>query len=222
MKTKLSLLFMSICGVLSLAGCKGSDSAPPPVAAGACVAPNVMTGSGCLPQGSCPVGFGTLNNQCIPGNGGVGVGFNSCPAGQAPTSIGCGTPNVNGCQAGMAWVNNQCLPVINGGIGQIGQPVGQACQAGQVYTQFGCMPQGNCPGGQGFYNNQCVPAIQPPIGGGLPGGGMQGYPYGGGSYGLPYGGYGNYAAPYGMPTYGMPYGGSSFGGSYMYMYGFVM
>lgn len=32
-----------------------------------------------------------------------------------------------------------------------------SCQAGYYPSQYGCLPQGNCPAGQVTYNNTCVP-----------------------------------------------------------------
>jgi hypothetical protein len=31
------------------------------------------------------------------------------------------------------------------------------CTAGQVNTQYGCVPQGTCPANYGLHNNQCIP-----------------------------------------------------------------
>lgn len=32
------------------------------------------------------------------------------------------------------------------------------CGAGYVNSQYGCIPQGNCPAGQGMYQNMCIQA----------------------------------------------------------------
>jgi len=39
-------------------------------------------------------------------------------------------------------------------------PGGVNCSYGQVYTQYGCLPQGNCQYGMAQYNNTCIQAIQ--------------------------------------------------------------
>jgi hypothetical protein len=46
----------------------------------------------------------------------------------------------------------------SGGGDQTIATVPSACAAGQVNSQFGCIPQGGCPVNFGLYNNQCVPA----------------------------------------------------------------
>lgn len=88
---------------------------------------------------------------------------------------------------------------------------GNACGVGYAYTQYGCLPQGNCPAGTGSYNGQCVAAIQ---NNGLNGCSYYGQQYGGGYYGNGYNnGYNNqYCNQYGYQQqypyyqqYGSPY-----------------
>lgn len=72
--------------------------------------------------------------------------------------------------------------------------------SGTVNTQYGCLPQGNCPAGQALYGNQCIYAT----GGSNP----CGNPFTSNPYGAPNGGYG---VPYsnwgGGPYYPVPYPG---------------
>jgi len=86
---------------------------------------------------------------------------------------GCGAPDSddkNDCPAGQirsAQYNNQCVSSNLGGSNS-------GCGIGQVYTQYGCLPQGNCQPGSGSYNGQCIPGTTS----GYP---NTGYPNNGGS-----------------------------------------
>ena len=104
-----------------------------------------------------------------------------------------------------------------------------ACGVGYAYTQYGCLPQGNCGPGRGSYNGQCVAAIQ---NNGLNGCSYYGQPYAGGyqqqqysqynknlncnPYGNQYGQYNYYQQQY--PQYYNNYGyypyGTYRGGAY--------
>ncbi len=119
------------------------------------------------------------------------------------------------CPAGTVWSGNQCIS--NGTFpGGYGYPGGaNMCQAGQLQTQYGCLPAG-CQGNMNMatYNGQCIAGT---IGGGVngqfPNNGYLGgqYPY---PNGYPYGSY-----PYGSTYNQYPYGNSGYN-YYYYYYGF--
>jgi hypothetical protein len=85
-------------------------------------------------------------------------------------STSCGGGNVyspsygcipqGSCGSGYGMYNNQCVPltgaVTNPGYPNSGYPTYGNCSAGQVYTQMGCLTQGNCPSGFGSYNGMCI------------------------------------------------------------------
>lgn len=99
-------LFMVACG-----GGGGSGSRNTLVnGAGSCQAGYVWTSQyNCLPQSSCPPGYGMYQNSCIQGS----VNNQTCTqAGYYPTQYGC-LPQ-GGCQPGSALYNNQtCVQVTN-------------------------------------------------------------------------------------------------------------
>lgn len=113
------------------------------------------------------------------------------------------------CQPGQTWNGSQCIGTFPGGYGY---PNGaNMCQAGQLQTQYGCLP-GGCGGNPNMatYNGQCIA--------GTPGGinnGQFGNQYLGGMYpnGYPYGSY-----PYGSTYNQYPYGNYNNSGYYYYYY----
>ncbi len=97
-----------------------------------------------------------------------GAGNGQCAMGQLATQYGC-LPQGN-CQYGMAQYNNTCVPAMQNGFNNgfnnpytnpynQNNPYGQQCAVGQLPTQYGCLPQGNCQYGMAQYNNTCIPAI---------------------------------------------------------------
>jgi hypothetical protein len=54
------------------------------------------------------------------------------------------------CQAGYVWMNNQCVPNGTFPGGLPGGGYGM-CPVGQVQTQYGCLAQGSCQPGSGQY-----------------------------------------------------------------------
>ncbi|OQW53470.1 MAG: hypothetical protein A4S09_07675 [Proteobacteria bacterium SG_bin7] len=115
-----------------------------------------------------------------------------------------GGGGVPACPAGTIWSGNQCIAngTFPGGI------AGNMCPAGQLQTQYGCLP-GGCQGNASMatYNGQCIPGTL---------GGLGQNPYGnqylGGMYPNGY--------PYGYQPYGSMYNQMPWGYSYYYMYGF--
>lgn len=107
-------------------------------------------------------------------------------------------------------------------------PEANTCPAGQIPTEHGCLPQGNCNANHGLYYNQCVPMLNYAPNGQYPQGYPPGYPNGysygyrnGGSYNYNYyrhrsnQGIGGY---YGNP-YSQPYGaGFSAGAGFYFRY----
>lgn len=79
------------------------------------------------------------------------------------------------CQAGYYWNGSTCVYTGYGyGYGY------NACPAGQIQTQYGCLPP--CPGNPSYgqmSNGQCVPPVTTPMYPGHPGY-NHGYPYYGG------------------------------------------
>jgi hypothetical protein len=134
------ILFLSMLSIQALlVGCaKSSDSTPAqtqyPYGVQNCQAGMVSTQYGCLPTGtgSCQAGFGySPQYGCVPpsyNNGTCQAGIGGQYPGQYPNQY----PNQYGTQCGA------------GG-------VGGTCQAGQVGTVMGCLPQGSCPTGYGYY-----------------------------------------------------------------------
>lgn len=101
---------------------------------------------------------------------------NACPAGQIQTQYGClfKAEGKQCPQDGKTYViyQNQCVEVKADAAGVPGTqfqgaPIqsnvspyqGASCPAGQVYTQYGCLPQGQCPANYGMMNGMCIPAI---------------------------------------------------------------
>lgn len=162
MKMKAFSLFAGLALIVSIAGCGNNNNS---TAAGSCQSGQVYSQQyGCLNQGGCPAGQALYNNSCVQTSATGG----QCAAGQVHTQYGClqqapaGYCQQYGQQYGQygqqygqtqvyGIYNNQCVP------GTISQTqYGQQCQAGQTYTQFGCLAQGQCPVGQAWYNNTCI------------------------------------------------------------------
>jgi xanthosine utilization system XapX-like protein len=80
----------------------------------------------CLPQGSCPVNYGTYSNQCVPvtmttgqyGYGSTGYGGSQCTAGYVYTQYGCLTQG--GCPMNTGYYNGTCVQ----GMSTTGYPTG--------------------------------------------------------------------------------------------------
>lgn len=110
---------------------------------------------------NCPSGQTMYNGVCTATNGAYG---GNCQAGQLYTQYGCLQTNVNGCMqtSNMAWSPqmNSCVPGTQSGY-QTGYQNGYgSCTAGQVNTQYGCLPQGGCRVNYGYLaaSNMCIPA----------------------------------------------------------------
>jgi hypothetical protein len=181
-----SLGFMTLA--LSLWACGGSDNGTTSTAANSCAAGTVYTASGCLSQGSCPTGYGSLNGQCIVATT-AATTTGVCTAGQLSTQYGC-LAQTSQCQANYAFYTgtNSCVPGTVS-TGTTGYPYGQAMpygqqtpygtqypgmqtgiqtgmmygqpQGGMVYTVYGMLPQGPCVPGYGFnqYDGRCYSAV---------------------------------------------------------------
>lgn len=113
---------------------------------------------------------------------------------------------------GYGLYNNSCVPVTTNGAmtngtmtnGTMTNGAMMNCGMGSVSTQYGCMPQGNCPAGYGMYNGSCVPATQAGTTGFCSAGMTQNY-----SQCVPAGStttQGGYPSSYGSGYYGYGYG----------------
>ena len=147
--------------------------------ANSCAVGQIYTQYGCFAQtNNCQYSFAFYNGTCIPGtisNGSntpiTAGGPGTCSAGQVSTQYGCLAQGA--CQIGFASYNGNCVPasvapgvVVSGGFssgGMINAGPGAAgimsCTAGQIYNQFGCLPQGSCQAGFGTYNGGCFQGI---------------------------------------------------------------
>lgn len=158
--------------VALLAGCGSSNSgtttAVVTTSATSCSTGYIYSSTyGCLPQSSCPSGYGLYNNQCVLVTTGT-----TCDAGYVFSSTyGC-LPQ-SGCGTGYALYNGQCIYV---GSTTISCPTGYvvsgnqciyststttsscqgSCQAGYTQTVYGCLPQQTCGSCFGYYNRYCL------------------------------------------------------------------
>ena len=85
------------------------------------------------------------------------------------------------CSVGLAFIISACGNNSGGGSAT---PVTAAgtCPVSYVYSQYGCLPQGQCQAGFGSYNGQCVVATSA-YGSTLPYGSTSTIPYGQSTYG---------------------------------------
>jgi hypothetical protein len=111
-----------------------------------CPTNTLRTNAGCLPRSQCQNGMVLFNNSCMtvtqvnnivsPNNGYNNGGYN--------TGYNNGGYNNGGYN--------------NGGYNNGGY--NNSCPTGSYLTNYGCLPQANCPNGQVFYQNRCYNLIQ--------------------------------------------------------------
>jgi hypothetical protein len=173
MKKMIFTLLASLGIVLGFAACGsgGGGGSSTVTTAGTCSAGYVYTATyGCLPQSTCPAGYGMYNNTCVVGTTSTGTcsaGYvysaqygclpqSSCSAGYAMYNNQCiyvGTSSTNMCPAGFVLTNNTCM--IAGTT--TGSSLCQgACAVGQIQTAYGCLPQNSCATCYGYFNHYCV------------------------------------------------------------------
>ena len=149
----------------------GSSTTTTVTTASTCSAGYVYNSTyGCLPQSTCPAGYGMYNNSCVAGTATSSTcasGYvysaqygclaqSSCASGYAMYNNQCiyiGTTSANICPAGFVLSNNMC--VISGSTTFTSYCQG-ACAAGSVQTAYGCLPQNSCATCYGYMNHYCI------------------------------------------------------------------
>lgn len=154
MKNKLLTLMLIVSSAFLMSCGKNSDNSSQVAIANGCgIAGHVPTTQGCLPQGTCPAGYGQSGNQCYAVTTTTGiVGGGTCQAGYVYTQYQC-LPQSSSCPANYGYYNGSCYPATT--TSTVG---GGSCPVGSVGTARGCLPQNTCPVGYGYeygyYNGQ--------------------------------------------------------------------
>lgn len=113
---RISKVLALVAIAVLVSGCGKDDDASTTlataVASGTCAAGYVYNSTyGCLPQGSCPSGYGIYNNQCLVGTVTTTTTTNSCQAtcssGYVRTAYGC-LPQ-GGCASCYGYSNGWCF-----------------------------------------------------------------------------------------------------------------
>jgi len=171
--------FLAAGAIFGLANCSsggGGSSSPSVNQYGQCTASGqvyITQANGCVAQGSCQVGYGFYNNQCLPGTTGGGYGNSSCGVGSTYSAqYGCLAQG--NCPVGFGSINGTCIQGtsanmpyqgygqqggfigggLNGGFAQ--QGLAGQCGIGAVMTSRGCLPQyAGCYAGGGYAFGRC-------------------------------------------------------------------
>ena len=167
MKNKL-LTLMLIVSSSFLMNCAKSSDNNNAAAANVCGTSGlVSTINGCLPQGSCPAGYGqATTGQCVAATSGAGIVGSSCGiAGYVQTVSGC-LPQ-GSCPVGQGQAaTGQCVQAINSGYGTVGSCLSTdvvVALVNNVQTQLqvgACQPYCAQYGKKyGYANGYCYPSM---------------------------------------------------------------
>jgi hypothetical protein len=155
MKTILSFIALS-CAFMAIffaggCGSNNSNSISPVTSLTSCQTGYVYSSSfGCLPQATCPAGYGLYNGNCVVATSSQAM---NCSTGNVySATYGCLVQS--SCPAGSGLYNGTCVPASSATTSIACQG---SCPAGYVSTSYGCLQQSSCQSCFGHMSPYCVP-----------------------------------------------------------------